>query len=173
VVASMTANSVPVSGTSAIKVSAAVSSVPGPYPVTAYATSDGLTRTGTAYLVVPPTSVRLSTVGLTFAAQKVRTSSPVQAFTIKNFGKKSLSLPGFVFPGAKDYTQTNNWGSALAAGATCSGSVTFTPKAVGPPNGSLTIADSDALSPPRSLVSLVRESSSIFSFPRWRRARRG
>jgi len=139
--------SVPLTGTTTAAMQVAESTSPGTYPITAYATANGVTRTITTFLIVPVTSVRVSTLGLQFPTTKVRTASPVESFTITNFGKKLLTLSSLSFTGAKDYTETDNCGAVLTAGETCTVNVTFTPKAVGPRNGVLTINDGDANGP--------------------------
>jgi hypothetical protein len=155
--AKMTVRSVPLTGTSQLLVTAALTAAPGTYPITFYANSGSRTRSVTAFLVVPQTSVRLSTLGLDFGTRKAKTSSPVHSFTITNFGKKTLSLAAITFSGAKDYTETHNCGAVLSAGETCTVSVTFTPKAAGPRNGILTITDGDLTGP--QIVTLTGSGS--------------
>ncbi len=144
---SLSATSVPVSGGTTLNLKAAMTTAPGTYPITTLATANGVTRTVTAYVTVPVTSLRFSSLGLNFGNQKAKTSSAPHTFTITNFGKTAVSLNSWTFKGAKDYTQTNNCGTSLAAGTSCTISVVFTPKVTGPRNGSLTIADSDLTSP--------------------------
>jgi len=61
----------------------------------------------------------------------------------------SLTINGISITGANapDFAQTNNCGTALAGGATCTISVTFKPTASGPRKGALTISDLDPTSP--------------------------
>ena len=112
-----------------------------------YANSGSVTRSVTSFLVVPQTSVRLSSLALNFGTVKAKTASPVQSFTITNFGKKALSLSGMVFSGAMDYTQTSTCGVVLTVGETCTVNVTFTPKVAGARNGKITITDGDLTGP--------------------------
>jgi hypothetical protein len=154
----MTTKSVPLSGdsmtgASELHINADPSTAPGTYPITVYATISGVTRTVTAFLVVPVTSIRLSTLSLDFGTQKLRTASPVQSFTVSNFGKKTLSLSGISFLGVKDFSQTNNCGTVLSGGETCTVKVTFSPNNTGARNATLTIADGDAAGP--QLVTLT------------------
>ena len=84
-------------------------------------------------------------LGLTFADQEVGTSSPAQPVTLSNTGTGLLTLSSITVSG--DYAQTNDCGSTVAAGASCTISVTFTPTATGARSGELTITDDAAFSP--------------------------
>jgi len=116
------------------------------------ANSGNRTRTVTASLVVPATAVRLSTVNLTFGAQKTKTSSPLQGFTLSNFGATALAVSSIV-TSSTEYAQSNTCGISVAAGATCTVNVTFTPMAKGTRKGTLQITDKDGTSP--QVVSLL------------------
>jgi hypothetical protein len=149
---SLSAATSPLTGSFTLSVNAAASTVPGTYPITVIANLGSKTRTVTASLVIPATSVRLSTVKLTFAAQNTKTSSAPKSFTLTNIGTKALALSSIVSSG-KEYTETNNCGSSVAVGATCTVNVTFTPIAKGTRPGSIKITDQDANSP--QVVSLT------------------
>ena len=144
--------SVPLNGLATLQVIAADATAPGSYPITVIANSGSVTRTVTATLVVPATSVRLSAVGLTFANQKRSTSSPAQSFTLTNYGQKALAVYSITSKNT-DYTESNNCGSSLPAASTCTVKVTFTPIAKGTRPGALTITDGDPNSP--QVVSLL------------------
>jgi len=143
---SLSLTSAPVNGSSVLTVKAADGTAPGAYPISVIATSGNVTKTVTVTLVVPTTSVRISTVSLTFADQKRSTSSPVQDFTLTNFGKSALPVYSITSKNS-DYTETNNCGSSLAAGSTCTVAVTFKPIAKGTRPGNITIVDGDPNSP--------------------------
>jgi hypothetical protein len=149
---SLSATSVPVNGLATLQVNAADGTAPGSYPITVIANSGSVTRTVTAMLVVPATSVRLSAVGLTFANQKRSTSSPAQSLTLTNYGKSAMPVYSITSKNT-DYTESNNCGSSLAAGSTCTVKVTFTPIAKGSRPGNITITDGDPNSP--QVVSLT------------------
>ena len=95
----------------------------------------------------PPVS--LSPSALTFGSQTVGTTSAVQAIALTNGTNSSLSISSIAFTGANngDFAQTNNCGTSLAAGASCSIDVTFTPSIVGAESATLTVTDSDSSSP--------------------------
>ncbi len=99
--------------------------------------SISLTGTGTsggpAALLTPTT--------LTFTSQNVFSKSSSQTVTLKNTGGSPLNIVSIVASG--DYAQTNNCGSSLAAAASCTLQVTFTPSATGTRLGYVTFSDND------------------------------
>jgi hypothetical protein len=98
-----------------------------------------LTGTGSA------PQVSLSSASLTFLAQLVGTSSSAQSVTLSNTGNAALSITGITASG--DFSQTNTCGSNVAAGASCTLSVTFKPTATGTRTGVVTITDNAVGSP--------------------------
>src|SRR5262249_38392311 len=90
-------------------------------------------------------SVSVSASSLNFGNQKVTVSSAPQSLTVSNAGNSTLTLAGVTVSG--DFAQTNNCGSSLAPGATCTVSVTFTPRTPGTHTGSIAIAHNAASSP--------------------------
>ncbi|HXJ94619.1 MAG TPA: choice-of-anchor D domain-containing protein [Terriglobia bacterium] len=121
--------------------------------VTFTPTADGR-RTGTLTLVdgdpTSPQTVNLSGVGtnvslssalLNFGTVTVGTNSTSKTATVTNLGTGLLSVTGIAASG--DYSQTNNCGSTLSAGASCTITVTFTPTAPGNRFGTVTLTDSD------------------------------
>jgi len=97
----------------------------------------------------PPT---LSPSSLNFPNQAVGTTGTAQAVTLSNPGIVALSLTSIVFSGtnAGDYAQSNTCGSSVAAGGTCTISVTFTPTAGGTRTATLAITD-NALNSPQAV----------------------
>jgi hypothetical protein len=99
---------------------------------------------GTAVLPVSfvPTS-------LTFSAQTVGTTSPAQTVTLTNHENTALTLTGLAASG--DYSAlpggATPCGGSVAAGASCTFNVTFTPGAKGSIKGAVTVADSASNSP--------------------------
>jgi hypothetical protein len=82
---------------------------------------------------------------LTFASQALSTASAAQTVTVNNTGTAAAAVSGIAASG--DFAQTNTCGTSIAAGASCTASVTFTPTAAGTRTGSLTITSSAANSP--------------------------
>jgi hypothetical protein len=108
-----------------------------------------LTGTGTGPVVY------LSPTSLTFPAQPVRTSSSPRSVTLMNTGNATLSIASIKVSG--DFSQTNNCGSKVTAGASCTLSVTFKPTATGTRTGAVTITDN--ASPATQTVSLSGSGS--------------
>ncbi|PYV35050.1 MAG: hypothetical protein DMG22_03695, partial [Acidobacteria bacterium] len=106
-----------------------------------------------AFKVTPSTggspSVNLLPSSMTFAGQTVGSTSAVQAIALQNGTSSSLTLSSIAISGTNsgDFAQTNNCGSTLAAGASCSIDVTFTPVAAGKRSGTLTVTDTATNSP--------------------------
>jgi hypothetical protein len=88
---------------------------------------------------------------LTFAGQNLGTTSAAQTLTLSNSGSSPLSIAGIA--GSGDFAETNNCGATLAAGASCSISVTFTPSATGTRNGTVSVTDNAAGSPQTASLS--------------------
>jgi len=91
---------------------------------------------------------------LQFQIQVQGTQSAVQAVTLTNVGKETLDITHIAFTGtnANDFLQTNNCGSPLGLGASCSVNVSFEPTGKGNRYASLTVVDNAAGR--RQLVSL-------------------
>jgi len=75
----------------------------------------------------------LSAPSLAFTPQAVGTSSTPQKITLTNLANVAGPFTGVRFTGANpvSFTQTNNCGATIAANASCSIEVTFTPKKTG------------------------------------------
>ena len=73
--------------------------------------------------------VSLTPSSLTFSSQPTNSTSDPQIVTLSNVGDASLTISSIGVAGAHsaDFTQGNSCGSALAAGASCFISITFTP----------------------------------------------
>ena len=77
---------------------------------------------------------------LTFASQALNTTSSAQTVTVTNTGTAAATVSGITATGA--FSQTNTCGTTIAAGASCTVGVTFTPTASGTATGDLNIASS-------------------------------
>jgi hypothetical protein len=105
---------------------------------------------GTGAIAAP--LVSLSSTNVIFSNQNVGTSSPIQPVTLTNSGTTPLSISSIAITGtnATDFTQTNTCPSGsntLAAGSSCTISVTFTPGTSGARSATLTFTDNAADSP--------------------------
>ena len=96
--------------------------------------------------------VSLSPTSLSFGNHQVNTTSSAQTVTLTNSGNAALTIHsiGLSGPNSGDFHQQNtcpSGSSTLAAGASCTISVTFTPTADGSRSASLTITDNASGSP--------------------------
>ena len=82
-------------------------------------------------------AVGLTSTSLTFVAQLVGTTGDSQIVTLTNTGSASLNFSSIVASG--DFAQTNDCGTSVAAAASCTITVSFTPKVIGARTGSVTI----------------------------------
>lgn len=98
---------------------------------------------------VPPAG--LTPINLTFKTQTVNTTSPAKVVTLKNNQSVALNISSIRNSG--DFAQSNNCGSTLPAGASCTVSATFTPTATGPQTGTLTVSDDASNSPQTASLS--------------------
>ncbi len=106
-------------------------------------------------LIGTGTVVSLSTASLNFAATKVGTTSSPMSISLTNTGTASLifSVIGITGADAADFAQTNTCGASIAAEASCTLTITFSPTAKAKRTASLQIQDNGGSSPQR--VSLV------------------
>ena len=88
----------------------------------------------------------LSATSLTFPSQDLLTTSAPMSVNLTNTGAGALTLSGIATTGAFEQ-KTNNCGTSVAQGASCTISVTFTPTTAGSQTGLLIIADNAANSP--------------------------
>ena len=91
----------------------------------------------------------VSPTSLSFGSESVGTSSTAQTVTLSNTGNAALSITsiGITGTGSSDFSQTNNCGSSVAAGAKCTISVTFKPAASGSLTAALALTDNATGSP--------------------------
>ena len=102
--------------------------------------------------VTPAPGVTLNPTSLSFGNQDVGTTSAAKSVTLTNSGTAALTISSIGVSGANagDFAQTNTCPlspSTLAAGATCTLSVTFSPTATGSRSANVTISDNAAGSP--------------------------
>jgi hypothetical protein len=84
-----------------------------------------------------------------FVPQAVRTSSNPAAVMLVNAGTSPLNITAIGLAGAdsSDFAQTNNCGATLAAAATCTVNVTFTPTAGGSRTANIAVSGTEPGSP--------------------------
>jgi HYDIN/CFA65/VesB-like, Ig-like domain len=107
------------------------------------ASPQAIALTGTA------TVVSLSKAKLSFANQPVGTTSTPQSVTLKNVGSTPLNFTTIAITGtnAGDFSQTNTCGTSIAAGASCTITVTFGPAVIGIRNAAVSVSDDGGHSP--------------------------
>jgi parallel beta-helix repeat protein len=93
----------------------------------------------------------VSPTSLTFPSQALNTTSSAQTVTVNNTGSTAVSISQIAASG--DFAESSTCGASIAASASCTVSVTFTPAAAGTQTGSLTITSNATNSP--STVSLT------------------
>src|ERR1700675_3281162 len=94
--------------------------------------------------------VTLTPPSLTFSSQALGTTSASKTVTLKNTGKATLNITSMTTSGGFAATTCP---SAIAVGASCQFSVTFTPDALGAIDGAVTIVDN--ATPGTQVVSLT------------------
>jgi hypothetical protein len=92
----------------------------------------------TAFKAVAPAS-------LNFGSQGVGTMSAPQTITISNPASVSFNITNIAASG--NFSQTNDCGTSLAAGAHCAITVSFSPTASGLESGAITLSDSTKANP--------------------------
>lgn len=105
------------------------------------------TLTGTGAALTPPTAPQAALTPSTqdFGSETIGSSSAAKTFTLANAGTATLPITSVTITGsnASSFTiGTNSCGATLAAGASCSISISFKPGAVGSDSASLNMVDS-------------------------------
>ena len=99
-------------------------------------------------------SISVSPSALAFGLQKLQTRSQVQTIQIGNSTAQTVSLSSVTLTGgATDFSVVNSCPSALAAGASCSIYVVFTPQLASVRSASLVVTSNAAASPQIVLLS--------------------
>jgi hypothetical protein len=96
-------------------------------------------------------TAKLSPLALAFGSVATNTTTAAKTVTLTNEGTAAITISGIAIIGTNpgDFTQTHTCGSSLAASASCTIKVTFTPAAVGSRTASLAVTDNAAGSPQR------------------------
>ena len=99
----------------------------------------------------PAPAASLTPTSLSFGNQVINTTSTPQSVSLKNTGSAALSISGITSSG--DFAQTNNCPASLAANASCTINLTFTPTALGSRSGTLSVSDNASGSPQQATLS--------------------
>ena len=101
-----------------------------------------LAGTGAA---IPVPAVALAPASLAFGNQTDSVTSTTRSVTLSNTGTAALSISGIT--ATSGFAVSHNCGASLAAAASCTLSVTFTPAGLGAASGSVSVASNAAGSP--------------------------
>jgi hypothetical protein len=95
------------------------------------------------------TVVKLSATGVNFGDQKVGTTSAAVPITLNNEGTVPLAITQISVTGtnATDFSQSNNCGLGIPAGASCTIALTFAPNTTGVLTATVSITDNGGASP--------------------------
>jgi len=113
----------------------------------------GLSGSGVSSSTTGPV-VSLSPTSLAFGNQAVGTTSAVKYVTLTNTGNATLTFSGsFLISGDFAFAGLGTCGSTVAAGASCTISVKFTPTATGTRTGAVTLNDNAPNTPQKISLS--------------------
>ena len=104
------------------------------------------------------TALTASPSSESFGNENVGSTSPAQSVTVNNPGTSAVSMSSIGVTGP--FGESNNCGTSLAAGASCTVSVTFAPTAAGSATGTLSVDSSAPGSPLTVALSGTGVSSS-------------
>jgi len=121
------------------------------FPVTLLAFQQSLKGPSDIFVakIVQQTFVSVLPKELSFPLQVIGTASKAKKLTLTNQGSGTLTINRIYIGGLNpgDFAETNTCGASLAAGASCTVSVTFTPTDKNLRKAALGISDSDPASP--------------------------
>jgi trimeric autotransporter adhesin len=120
----------------------------------ALASPSSITLQGSGTAAAAPTAT-LSPSTLSFGNVTSGVTSSAQMLTLSNTGNAALTISGITIGGANpsDFAETNTCGESLAAGATCTISVTFTPGSAASFAATVSVADNATGSPQTATLS--------------------
>jgi probable HAF family extracellular repeat protein len=109
------------------------------------------------------TTAKLSPNSLSFGTVAIGTTSPGKTVTLTNVGTTTLTISGIAITGTNtgDFAQTHTCGSSLAAGASCSISITFKPTTTGTRSAALSVSDNAAGSPQKVSLSGIGTTAKL------------
>ncbi len=110
------------------------------------ASNPTITLSGTGAAAATPSLMR-SVTSITFNSQTIGTTSAVRAVVLTNNGTMPVSITQVAAAPTPEFAATGACVGTLAAGASCTMNVTFTPSASGMRNGNLTITSNATGSP--------------------------
>ena len=120
-----------------------------------------------SYEYVSTAALSISPTSLGFSSTTLNTTSSAQTLTLTNKSTSAVSLSGISISGtdSSSFAQTSNCGSSVAAGATCSINVTFTPQTTGTLTATLSITPTSGSATQVSLSGTGESGSTISLSP--------
>jgi hypothetical protein len=111
--------------------------------------------------IVGNANVGFSPTNVNFNGTVVGTTSAAIPVSVTNVGTVPLTVSGISLTGTNpgDFFQTNNCPATMAAGATCTVNLTFTPATTGNRSASLSIADNAATTPQTLAITGVGQTT--------------
>ncbi len=109
--------------------------------------SPAIVQAALAGVGAAPGNLALAPSSLSFGSVVLATASAAQTITATNSGGVPVQLSAAVISGSGYSLQSNTCGASLAAGASCSLQVVFTPAVAGQSSGTLTLPGQYAASP--------------------------
>jgi len=102
-----------------------------------------------------PAAISVSPSSLSFDAPTLHTAVPSKAITVSNTGGSALSITQIAISGADAaaFSQTSTCGASVAAGSSCTVTVTFAPSTSGSLNASIAFS-TNATNPSVALAGL-------------------
>jgi hypothetical protein len=110
-----------------------------------YITTNGPGSPQVVNLTGTSSAITFKPASLTFASQKVGTTSPAKTITMSNSTPSPVTIGSIAISGP--FAETNTCGASIAANGTCTITVTYTPTATGTQTGTITTLAADLLSP--------------------------
>ncbi len=117
----------------------------GPRTGTLTVVDSGVTSPETVNLSGTGTALQVSPYNLTFASTFIGTTTAAKTVTVKNVSTSAVSISSISAVG--DFAQTNTCGTTIAAGASCSIHITYSPLSSGTLFGGVSIQSSDPANP--------------------------
>jgi phospholipase C len=108
-------------------------------------TDSGVTSPEVINLTGTGTGLQVSPFNLTYASSFVGSTTSAKTVTVKNTSTAAISISSIATVG--DFAETNTCGTSLAAGASCSIHVTYSPLTSGTLYGAINIQSSDPANP--------------------------
>jgi sugar lactone lactonase YvrE len=120
----------------------------------ANASPSTITLQGTGTATAAPTAT-LSPTTLSFGSVATGVTTSAQTLTLSNTSSAALNISGISIGGTNpsDFAETNTCGATLAAGASCTISVTFTPSSAASFAATVSVADNATGSPQTAALS--------------------